>query len=321
MVMLVSKEFLRMFSAATVQQKSIHAALVAIVLLNTLVFPASAQFWDPKSTPQQGTSAYPPNSSPSPNTTYPAQPSYGNPYPSSPNYSSPNTYQAPNTYGVSPGYSNNSSGYAAQQPNSIHGYVSTAPAGTSLSVTNATYLSSESAQVGDPVSMTLGYDLAMGGQVILPSGTQVQGQVVTSMPAGRTGRNGEIAVRFNRAILPDGRVANLSAKVVTADGTGIIRGGVGSSRAGGMAKNTLGGAALGGLSGLAFGSLVGGSKKWNEGLLWGSIMGAGAGLARAGLQRGNAAEMQPGQQLQLILDQPMTLPSSGSGTSPYGGGY
>ncbi len=227
--------------------------------------------------------------------------------------------QSNNGYNDNNGYGEPQNGYNNgnnQQPSTLRGYVWTAPAGTSLSTTNTTYLSSGTSHIGDPVTVTLSYDLAVGGNVVLPSGTQVRGEVVSSVPAGRVEKNGELQIRFNQAVLPDGRQYPLSARLITQDGTGIIRGGTRYSSAGSVAKNTLGGAALGGLGGAALGAIVGGHNKWDEGLLWGSILGAGGGLVRSGIQRGSEAQLQPGQQLQIMLDQPLTV-TRNDGNSSY----
>lgn len=232
-------------------------------------------------------------------------------------YNNQSQYGQPNTYGQS-GYGQNSYG---QQPPALKGYISTAPAGTTMTATNTTYIASDTARIGDPVSVTLGYDLAMGGSIVLPAGTQIQGEVVSSIPAGRTGRQGQLQLRFNRAMLPDGRQVPLSARLITQDGTGILRGGTGMERAGGYAKNTLGGAALGAATGALLGAIKGGGKT-DDYLARGAVLGGGLGLGRSIVQRGDEAELQPGTQLQIMLDQPLTLGTGGGQGSPYGsGGY
>lgn len=236
-----------------------------------------------------------------------------------PAYSNPNPGYGNPSYGSNGGYNQpyGTGAYGQPQP-PLRGYVSTAPAGTTMSVSNTTFLSTEHSRIGDPVTTTLTYDLAMGGNIVLPSGSQIQGEVVSSIPAGRTGRHGELQIRFKRALLPDGRQVPLSARLVTQDGTGVIRGGTTARRVGGVAKNTLGGAAIGAAAGTALGAIVGGGNRWNEGLLWGSILGAGSGLVRSGWQRGEEAELQPGTQLQIMLDQPLTVtPSTGQYPPPY----
>lgn len=273
-----------------------HQTLAGLLALTVLTSPLVVQaagttpYWD-NSSDSQG--FYSTQQAPA---TQPA-PAYGTP--------SGYGYGTPSGYGTQSQQSYNNYNNT-QQPRQLQGYVSAAPAGTTMSVTNTSYLSSSSCQIGDRITTTLAYDLSMGGSLILPSGSQLQGQVVSCIPAGRAGRQGQIQLRFNQANLPDGRVYPLSARVVTPDGTGILRGGAGTSRLGGVAKNTLGGAALGAASGAALGALVSGGRKWNEGLMWGSILGAGGGLARSGVQIGDDAELQPGTNLQIMLDQPLS---------------
>ncbi len=289
----------------------VSSILISSVMAGTVAM-AQAPYWDNSGDPNQ--IYY------TPGTQQQGQPTGASPYPSQSVYGQPSgtaPYGTPPGYGSQPTqpsyYGQGDSSYSPQQP--LRGYVSTAPVGTPLSTTNTTYLSSDRSRVGDPITATLGYDLAMGGNIVLPAGSQIHGQIVSAVPAGRTGRHGELQLRFNRAVLPDGRTFPLSARLVTPDGSGIIRGGTRAQRAGSVAKNTLGGAAIGAASGTALGAIVGGGRKWNEGLLWGSILGAGGGLVRSGVQRGQEAELQPGTQLQLMLDQPLTV-TSGS-TNPY----
>jgi hypothetical protein len=290
--------------------------LLASIVTLGMVFPSAAVFaqapyWD-NSGSSSGSSYYtPPASQQQSNWGNQNQNNWGQPNNNS-NWNNSNWNNSNSNWNnPNGGNSNwNNSGWGGgygQQSNTLQGYVATAPVGTSLSVTNTTYISSDNSRIGDPVSVTLGYDLSMGGNLMLPAGTQIQGEVVSSVPAGRTARNGELQLRFNRAVLPDGRTYPLSARLVTPDGTGIIRGGTKHSRAGTAAKNTLGGAALGAASGAALGALVSGGRKWNEGLMWGSILGAGAGLGRTAVQQGVEAELQPGTPLQVMLDQPLTI--------------
>lgn len=208
-------------------------------------------------------------------------------------------------------------GYGQQgygQPQ-LRGHISTAPPGTTMSTTTSSYVSSDTARIGDPVSVSLGYDVASGGQVVLPAGTQIQGQVVSAIPARRTGRHGELQLRFNRAVLPDGRQVPLSARLVTEDGSGIIKGGTTRGRVGSVAKNTVGGAALGAGLGAIIGGIKGGGRA-DDYLARGAVIGGATGLGRSAVKRGNEAEIRPGQPIQIMLDQPLTVNVSG-GYPPY----
>ncbi len=292
-------------------RKQISAGLALFGILTTsLAYPvgsmAQTPYWDNSANQNY----YNPNSYGSGTQPY-AQPQQVQPYTTTQPYGGNNSFAQPypqSGFGQQPTYT---------QPTQLSGYVSTAPAGTSLFVTNTSYIASDTAHVGDPVNVTLGYDLAMGGNVLLPAGTQIQGQVVSAIPAGRAGKHGQLQMRFNRAVLPDGRQYPLSARLVTEDGTGTIKGGTTAERAGTVAKSTATGAAIGAVSGMALGRIVGGRNRWNEGLMWGSILGASGGLARSATVRGDEAEIQPGQQFKIMLDQNL---NTNPGT-PAGPGY
>jgi len=193
-------------------------------------------------------------------------------------------------------------GYAPQQ--TLQGYVATAPAGTMVPATLSTAISSDYARVGDRFTASLGSALAAGGSVLLPAGSQVEGQVVMVQPAGRFGKSGELEVRFTSAVTPTGQRIPLSARIQTEDGTGIIKGSTAMGRAGGAALRTGGGAALGAALGTAMGPLSGG--KVGKGAIYGTILGAGTGAVAAGLNKGKAAVIETGEPVNIVLDQPLT---------------
>jgi hypothetical protein len=228
-----------------------------------------------------------------------SQPSYSQPSYSQPSYSQP-TYSQP--------------GYSQQAP--LQGYVVTAPPGTIMSATFTSPVSSEFARVGDRFTATLGSPVAAGTSVILPAGSQMEGQVVMVKAAGRTGRNGELDIRFTSAILPNGQRVPLSAKIQTEDGTGIIKGGTTAGRVGRAAVTTGVGAGLGAALGTAMGPLSGG--KVGKGAIYGTILGAGMGALGSAWQKGKPAVVESGQPINIVLDQPLTSSPSVSGQSQYG---
>lgn len=205
---------------------------------------------------------------------------------------------------------NNGSFYAPANTGSttptVYGYISTIAAGTKMNTSISTYLSSANSQIGDQVSATLGSDIIQNGQVVLPAGTQIQGQVVSVQPGRRLSRFGQIQMRFNRAQTPDGRVFPLSAKVVTPDGTGIIKAGTGKDRAIGTGKNVVGGAALGAGIGLITG-LIAGRGRADDLALRGALWGGAAGVGKSAWDRGDDVEVPPGTNLELVIDQTLTI--------------
>jgi hypothetical protein len=199
----------------------------------------------------------------------------------------------------------------------LQGRVMSAPAGTPMTATTTSQLSSEFARVGDRVTAVLGNDVAAGGAVLLPAGSQVEGQVVSVMRAGRTGKNGELDIRFTSATTPQGQRIPISARIQTEDGTGIIRGGTTARRVGTSVARAGVGAGLGAALGTAMGPLSGGGV--GRGAIYGMILGSGVGALSAGVAKGKEAVMPSGQPIQLVLDQAMSVTP---GFAPsYGGGY
>jgi hypothetical protein len=214
----------------------------------------------------------------------------------------------------SQGYGNNYGQYSGSSYNqqSLQGYVVTAPPGTVVSATVGSSVSSEYARVGDRFIATLGAPIVGGSSVILPAGSQVEGQVVMAKPAGRAGKNGELEVRFTSATMPNGQRIPLSARIQTADGTGIIKGGSSVGRLGRAGVTTGLGAGLGAALGTAMGPLSGGGV--GRGAIYGTTLGAGMGALGAAIQKGSAAVLDSSKPINIVLDQPLTTTPQGDGS-------
>lgn len=214
-------------------------------------------------------------------------------------------------------------GYLAQGFAPLQGYVVTVPAGTYVQGTMQSSLTSETARAGDRFYVTLGSPLMSGGNVALPAGSMVEGQVISVTSAGRAGRNGQMDIRFTSALTPTGQRIPLSARLQTEDGTGVLKGGTGTSRAVGATKRAAGGAAAGAILGTALGALSGGSV--GRGAIYGTAVGGGLGAVAAGINKGEDAFLNAGEPVQLVLDTPVTT-SQGADmpapqASPYGNNY
>jgi hypothetical protein len=222
---------------------------------------------------------------------------------------------APNTY------SNNYNAYGQNYGNganpALQGYVATAPAGTSVNASINSPLSSEFAHVGDRFIATLSAPLMANGSVLLPAGSQVEGQVVMVRSAGRTGRNGELEVRFNTSTLPNGQRLPLMAHVQTEDNSGIIRGGTNKGRMGRALVNTGVASGIGAALGTAMGPLSGGGV--GRGAIFGTALGAGAGALGSAWQKGKPAVLDHTQPLVIVLDQPLTASPTSGGNGGYNG--
>ena len=216
--------------------------------------------------------------------------------------------------------------YAPQQSYQqapLQGRVVTAPQGTMVSVTSTTTISSETAAIGQPVSVTLSSPIAGGGSILIPAGSQIQGQVANVNKAHRAfGDFGELDIRFTSATLPNGQTIPLSAHIQTADGRGVIRGGSTKGRVGKAALKTGLGAGAGALAGLVAASMSGGAKGRATALM--VPVGAGAGLLASGLDKGEEAVLNAGEPINIVLDQPLStspFADSGSYSQMNNGGY
>ncbi|MEB3287747.1 MAG: hypothetical protein VKJ04_09615 [Vampirovibrionales bacterium] len=211
----------------------------------------------------------------------------------------------------------NSYNNPSPQNQTYQGRVSTVPAGTTLSATVSAPLSSEFSRVGDRFAVALGSPISAGdGSIAIPAGSQIEGQVVRVQPAGRTGRSGELEIRFNTAVLPSGQRVPLSASIQTEDGTGVIKGSTTAGRVGGTALKTGLGAGLGAALGTAMGPLSGGGV--GRGAIYGTAIGGGAGLAKALWDKGKEAVLQSGEPISIKLDSPLSVTPQGNA---YGSGY
>ncbi len=235
-----------------------------------------------------------------------------------------------NSYGNNNGYNAGYGQQPAQQPYGqsnyaqpqgqlapLQGRVVTAPAGTFLSASVQSSLSSEFARPGDRFNATLGAPVSGNGGMVLPAGSQLEGQVVSAQDAGRAGRNGQLEIRFTAAVTPSGQRVPMSARIQTEDGTGIIKGGTAKGRAGKAAVKTAVGAGSGAALGTAMGALSGGSV--GRGAIYGSAIGGGLGLLTAGVKKGQEAVISSGEPLSIVLDTPITVSASAApATTGYG---
>lgn len=277
-----------------VRKKPYSITIVALLLINVSMPSANAQF-----------------------TTFPPQ--QNNDYNQSYNQSYNQPYNNPNQ-----GY-----GYQQNLP-PLQGRVVVAPAGTMLSVATTSGLSSQINRVGDTFSTRLTNDLYIGGNLVLPAGSTLEGQVAEAQSSGRTGKNGTLAMRFTSVVTPDGRRIPISARLATEDGTGILKGGSTAGRIGRGALNTAIGAGLGAALGTALAPAAGG--RVGKGAVYGTAIGGGVGLLSNLIKKGKEAEIPSGTQLQIVLDQPLNVQGSSGGyggynnynnnyNNNYGGGY
>lgn len=185
----------------------------------------------------------------------------------------------------------------------LKGRVVVVPSGTMIPTISASNISSETLCVGDNVSLSLGSPFYYNGVVLAPAGSMVNGMVVLAKKAGRTGRNGQLKLKFTNIVTPNGQNIPISAKIATEDNTGILVGGTNKDRAKDIAKDAAIGTASGAVLGTAIGAIAGGGSGVGRGAWGGTAIGAGLGLGKALLDKGNAVNLVPGSPVNIVLDQ------------------
>jgi len=142
-------------------------------------------------------------------------------------------------------------------------------------------------------------------RILIPAGSYVQGEILEAKRPGRVKGRGELHVRLNTMILPNGYTVSFNA-VPTNAGTGgnesveeegKIKGDTDkTSDVGTVLKTTGAGAGIGAIA-----------TRTGKGAGIGAGIGAAAGLAMVLLTRGPELELPRGTTLDVMLDRPLYL--------------
>ena len=200
------------------------------------------------------------------------------------------TYTMPNT------------NYAKTQ---LQGKISIIPMGTTFSGVTTSEISSENLNVGDTVVLAMGSPFYYKGAVIAPINSNIIGLVTMAKAAGRAKKTGQLKIKFKEIATPDGRTIPISAKIITNDGSGILKGAATKEKAKDIGKKVAIGAAGGALAGTIFGPVSGG--KVGKGAALGTAIGAGLGLGKVMIDKGEDVIIPAGSQLNLMIDSPSTV--------------
>jgi len=181
----------------------------------------------------------------------------------------------------------------------------TLPRGTRVPLVLINSVSTKHASPGDKVYLKSVYPVIVDGRVMVPPGTYVSGSITSTKRPGRVKGKGELFLRFEQMILPNGVIRDLTGRVGALDGRSpegfdkdegkITSEGNKGGDTRTVAETTAAGAGIGTLAGAAAG-------RTGMGLGLGSAAGAAAGLASVLLTRGPDAILEKGAQLDMELD-------------------
>lgn len=181
----------------------------------------------------------------------------------------------------------------------------TVPRGTRIPLALINSVSTRHAAPGDRIYLESVYPVAVDGRILIPTGTYISGSVTQAKRPGRVKGKGELFLRFEQMILPNGTMRDFTGRVGQLDGRspegfqreeGKIKSeGNKGEDATTVARTTAAGASIGVLAGAA-------SGKPGTGLGIGTAVGAAAGLAGVFLTRGPDATLERGTNLDMVLD-------------------
>ncbi len=181
----------------------------------------------------------------------------------------------------------------------------TLPRGTRVPLVLINSVSSKNAAPGDKLYLQSVYPVAVNGRILVPPGTYVSGTVTSVKRPGRIKGKGQIHLRFEQMILPNGTIREFVGRLGSLDGSseetldresGTIES---AGTKGEDAQSVADAARVGSTVGVIAGA-VGGRPVRGLGL--GGAAGVAAGLAGVLLTRGPDALLERGTQLDMLFD-------------------
>lgn len=182
------------------------------------------------------------------------------------------------------------------------------PSGTRLPLILHNAVTTRNAKPGDPVYLETLFPIVIDSRILIPAGSYVQGEIQEAKRPGKVKGTGEIRVRLNSMILPNGYAVDFNAVPTNAgtggneatDKEGKIHGDTDKGDdAGTVLKSTGIGAGVGGLA-----------TQSAKGAGIGAGAGAAVGLAAILLTRGPELELPRGTTVDVVLDRPVYLDAS-----------
>jgi hypothetical protein len=175
------------------------------------------------------------------------------------------------------------------------------PEGTTIRVRLLDRLSTVGSEKGEAFHTTVASDVMLGGQVLIPAGTEIDGRVV-EVSSGHAGGHGTMHLRPETLILSDGTRYHLRASITGTPGAKSKVGSEGGIVPGSRLKrdSVEYGGAVG--AGATTGAIVGGPV----GALTGSLIGAGVITAHLLISHPQAT-LQPGTAMIFTLTDPLDM--------------
>ena len=159
---------------------------------------------------------------------------------------------------------------------------------------------------GDRVYLETVFPIMSGGRIVIPTGSNVAGTVTSVKRPGKVKGRGELYVRFDSLILPNGVVRDFRSRMGSMDGRASEEfdrkeGKIKSEGGKGGDVTTI---AAGATTGAAIGSIAGAASRGSglAGAGIGAAAGATVGLIGVLFTRGPEAVLATGSTVELVLD-------------------
>jgi hypothetical protein len=169
-------------------------------------------------------------------------------------------------------------------------------------------VTTRNAKPGDPVYLETLFPIVIENHILIPAGSYVQGEIQEAKRPGKVKGTGEIRLRLNSMILPNGYVVDFNA-IPTNAGTG---GDEATDKEGKIHGDTDKGTDVGTvLKTTGIGAGVGGiATQSAKGAGIGAGVGAAVGIAAVLLTRGPELELPRGTTVDVVLDRTVYLDAS-----------
>ncbi len=175
------------------------------------------------------------------------------------------------------------------------------PAGTSVPLVMVNSVSTRNSRAGDPVYLQSIYPVLIGTDTVIPTGSHVSGKVIHSKRPGRVKGRGQLGVRFEQLILPNGVVRSLIGTPSAIDGLASesLDRETGTVKSEGSKGEDAVDVASATVQGVIVGGMIGRSAK---GAGIGALGGAAAGANSVLLTRGPDATLARGSNVEMRLE-------------------
>ncbi len=186
------------------------------------------------------------------------------------------------------------------------------PAGTRIPLALINSLSTKQSQEGDRAYLETAFPVVVAGRIVIPRGSYVVGTVTRVKAAGRAAGKGELYLRFDSLILPNGVTRDFRSRLANTDAaaTGRVDSEEGRISGEGNKSGDVRAVGEGAAIGASVGSIAGAAAgHMGTGAGIGAAAGGAVGIMAVLLSRGPGVVLPKGTTMEMILDRELRYKS------------